>query len=256
MMSFKYIILNVCLISFSMASFALTKEEAEQIFLEAYSAYENGDYIAAVESFELISPEFESPALFKNLGNSYFRSNSIAMAILNYEKALKLNPRDKDVAFNLSHANALTKDRLKNEDDDKFENFINSITCSFSANIWAYISLAMVFIFFAFLFLMYLTKRTSIKRSLFYASFLSLLLVLGSIYFGYSSKKLISTHTHCIIIDPKVDVKSEPAKAATDLFILHEGSKVLLLESRNLWIQIQIPNGTKGWVEMKKTKKI
>lgn len=233
---------------FVICSSAQDNDEFKVLFKEGNAAYESGDIETAIASYELVATMQESPALYGNLGNAHYRNGNIAKAILNYERSLKLDPRNEDILFNLSFVNKLTKDKLEEVESDQLSGFLRSMSTSYAANSWANISLAFTFVFFIFLTLIFLIKKVSIKRTLFYTSVLLAILLTGSIYFAYDSKNIASTQTHAIIIDSKVDVRSEPVEQSVELFVLHEGSKVQILGTKNGWVHIQIPNGTKGWL--------
>ncbi|MEM7163349.1 MAG: tetratricopeptide repeat protein [Bacteroidota bacterium] len=213
------------------------------------TAYKEGNYTEAINHYEDLIEDYQSPDLFKNLGNAYFRQNELGKAILFYEKALKINPSDEDALFNLAYANNLTVDRLGEEGDDRLKTFFRGIVGSTAANNWAFLSIIMAFLFFGCLVLMILKKNIRIKRILFLASAGIALLFLISVVFAYQSKQMATKHSHAIITDQKVDVRSEPNSESKELFVLHEGAKVELLESSKEWIEIMLPNGSKGWLE-------
>ena len=228
----------------------------DSLLISGNTSYENGEFEEAIYFYEQIEQEYVSPALYRNLGNSHFRSGNIAHAILNYERSLKLDPGNEDLEFNLAYVKNLIKDKLEENESDQLSSFLKSISTSFPANTWALISIVFAFLFFISMIFVFSVKKVSSKRSFFYITGLFGVLLLSSIYFAYDSKKIMITHSHAIITDPKVDVKSEPKTKSIELFVLHEGSKVIVLGSKNGWIQIQLPNGTKGWLPIETLEKI
>ena len=246
------------LIAFGSTACFLAQEsdQMKALFKTANTAFENGDLEDAIANYEIVETIYTSPALYGNLGNAYFRTGNIAKAILNFERALKLDPRNEDITFNLDFAKNLTKDKLEENESDQLSGFLRSISTSYPANTWAIISIICAFIFFICLTLVFSIKKVGSKRTFFYASGLFAIMLLSSIYFAYDSKSIVSTSTHAIITNSKVDVKSEPNPNSVELFVLHEGSKVLVLGSKNGWLHIQLPNGTKGWLSSSTLEKI
>ncbi|NND77904.1 MAG: tetratricopeptide repeat protein [Flavobacteriales bacterium] len=253
---FKNIFRTLALMFFALNISAQSINVNETLFAEGNAAYESGNIEKAIELYEQISLSHTSAALLGNLGNAYFRNGDIARSILNYERSLKLEPGNEDIRFNLGYVQKLTKDKLEEDESDQISAFLRSVTSSYSADTWARSSILFAFMLFSLLALVFILKKVSLKRIFLYSSFIMGTLFLSSIYFSYASKKMMGSQTHAIIIEPKVDVKSEPNKDATDLFVLHEGSKVEILGRNKEWLHIQIPNGTKGWLTIDILEKI
>ncbi len=235
---------------------AYSSEDAQATFKNANSAYETGDYQKAIDLYSSLTNDYQSSDLLKNLGNAHFRLDNLGLAILYYEKAIKLNPDDEDAAFNLKYANNLTVDRLGDGGDDKIASFFKSLIASTASNNWAYINILLCFLFFGVLAYMFISKSIRTKRLLFLSSIGLAVILLTSFIFAYQAKQMVLTYSHAIVIDSKVDVKSEPNDSSADLFVLHEGSKIELLSEKGEWIEIMIPNGSVGWVERKDVEKI
>jgi len=215
----------------------------------ANKAYEAGDYKAAIHEYEQLAELYQSSDLYKNLGNAHFRLNNLGKAILYYEKAVKINPSDQDARFNLSFAKNKTLDRLGDEGDDKIGSFFRQIITSTPANNWALLSIVFFILFFATLVLLILNKKIKIKRLYFVLSLALAFFSIVIIIFAFQAKQYATSYSHAIIIDEKVDVKSEPIENGTDLFVLHEGAKIEIVQEKAEWVEIMLPNGTKGWVE-------
>lgn len=215
----------------------------------ATSAYTKGYYEAAIQWYEkVLATGNESAALYYNLGNAWFKRNEMAPAIYYYEKALLLNPSDEDILFNLKVANSRIVDKIDVVPDLFFERWWKSLYTLFSGDTWAWLSIVFIALFLLALGVFLLSGRPVIKRSGFYSALFLLLLGLLSYTFAYKNHYRQTHHTHGIIFEPSVTVKSSPDENSVDLFVLHEGTKVQLSDSLNSWVKIKIANGSVGWV--------
>lgn len=247
----KKVIFTISFIVYLFQGFSQSKEVAQSLLDSANLKYQTTEYSKAIDYYLEVEENFESPALYQNIGNAYFRLNDIPRAILYYEKALKIDPGNTDVEFNLATANGYIVDRFDVSSDQSFGTFINDLIQSTSANNWATYSIISIIVLFIFLTFTIISKRVSLKRFMFYMGILTGLVSLVLIIFSIQAKSLSQTSTHAIIISPKSDIKSEPNSLSTDLFVLHEGSKVELINDSDEWYEIRIPNGTKGWIPKK-----
>ncbi|MGC8865354.1 MAG: tetratricopeptide repeat protein [Bacteroidales bacterium] len=215
----------------------------------ATSAYTKGHYEAAIYWYEkVIATGNESAALYYNLGNAWFKRNEMAPAIYYYEKALLLDPSDEDILFNLKVANSRIVDKIDVVPDLFFERWWKSLYTLFTGDTWAWLSLIFLALFLAALGWFLLSNRPGLKRTGFYSALLFLLMGVLSYTFASKNHYRQTHHTHGIIFEPSVTVKSSPDENSVDLFVLHEGTKVQLSDSLNSWVKIKIANGSVGWI--------
>lgn len=219
-------------------------------FNKANELFNAGEYKASADIYEaLIVEGYKESEVYYNLGNSYFRLNNIPKAILNYERAKKLNPSDDDIDFNLQIANLKIVDKF--EPIPKLfliEWYETLITLLYSGD-WGYVIVSSVWLFFILLFLIFFGFFPGIRKYLVLLLFISFTIVLISSFFGYKAYKNENTQNYGIIYQPSVYVKSAPDPGSTDLFILHEGTKILIMEGIDNWIQIKLENGDIGWID-------
>ncbi len=219
-------------------------------FNKANELFNAGEYKASADIYEaLIDEGYKESEVYYNLGNSYFRLNNIPKAILNYERAKKLNPSDDDIDFNLQIANLKIVDKF--EPIPKLfliEWYETLITLLYSGD-WGYVIVSSVWLFFILLFLIFFGFFPGIRKYLVLLLFISFTIVLISSFFGYKAYKNENTQNYGIIYQPSVYVKSAPDPGSTDLFILHEGTKILIMEGIDNWIQIKLENGDIGWID-------
>lgn len=219
-------------------------------FSTANQKYEEGDYNAAIKEYNLIL-EFGSTStdLHYNLANAYFKVSNVPMTIFHYEKAIKLDPSNEDAIYNLKLANEKTVDKIEAIPELFIYRWWKSIYNLFSADNWAKIMLLLLVIalvsFIGFLFL----NVTSQRKTAFYLSITCLLVALFTWFLAAQQKSYLKSITHAIIIEPTVDIVSAPSEGSSQLFVLHEGTKVKLDNQTNGWYQISLPNGNQGWLK-------
>lgn len=243
------LVLTICLTS-ATESHAVTKVEAD-------SAYARGEYQQAIKDYEALLKQGASADLYYNLGNAYYRSENITRAVLNYERALLLSPGDRDIRFNLQIAQSKTIDRIVPESEMFFFTWYRSLVNLMSVDGWArtsLVSLALVII----LLLVYLfSDRIWLRKIGFFGGFVLLVLFILSNVFAWQQKQNLLYRKGAIVITPSVTVKSTPASNGTDLFVLHEGTKVTITDgSMKGWKEIRIADGKEGWLESKQLEEI
>lgn len=240
----------VLLMLLPMAANAATKADAD-------SAYVNGNYQEAIKVYESLLKQGESAELYYNLGNAYYRTENITRAVLNYERALLLSPGDGDIRFNLQIARSKTIDKIVPESEMFFVTWYRSLVNIMSVDGWgrmALVSLALVIV----LFLVYLfSARVWVQKVGFFGGGILLVVFVFSNFFAWQQRQQLLNREGAIVVAPSVTVKSTPAQNGTDLFILHEGTKVVITDgSMKSWREIRLADGKKGWIESKKIELI
>ena len=243
------LILAVSLFSVT-TSFAVTKVEAD-------SAYARGEFQQAIKDYEALLKQGASADLYYNLGNAYYRTENITRAVLNYERALLLSPGDRDIRFNLQIAQSKTIDKIVPESEMFFFTWYKTLVNLMSVDGWArtsLVSLALVII----LLLVYLfSDRIWLRKIGFFGGVVLLLLFVMSNVFAWQQKQNLLFRKGAIVITPSVTVKSTPANNGTDLFVLHEGTKVMITDSSMKgWKEIRIADGKEGWIESSQLEEI
>ena len=235
---------------FSLSSEAITKVEAD-------SAYVRGEYQQAINDYETLLKNGGSAELYYNLGNAYYRTENITKAVLNYERALLLSPSDRDIRFNLQMARSKTIDKITPEQEMFFITWYRSLVNLASVDGWArtaLISLALAII----LALLYLfSERIWLRKIGFFGAILLVAVFIFSNIFAHQQKDLLINRNGAIVSAPAVTVKSTPDKKGTDLFILHEGTKVTITDSSmKEWKGIRLADGKEGWIETRQIEMI
>ena len=196
----------------------------------------------------IIAAGYESVDLYYNLGNACYKQNDISSAILYYEKAHKLDPGNEDVNFNLKIANTKITDKIEAIPELFYKRWYRKLIESYSVDKWSKTGVVLLCLgLFAGLF--YFVSRTLIIRKAgFWLGFVFILISLFSFLFAWQSYNNIMHRKEAIIFAPTVTIKSSPDEKSVDLFVLHEGAKVELIDNIGTWYEIRIANGSVGWL--------
>ncbi len=244
-------ITSLLLCCFSVFGFA----QNNQRFEEANALYNDGKFAEAIDIYEsILETDVHSAELYFNLGNANYKLNNIAPSIYYYEKALQLSPNDKDINNNLAFAQKMTIDAIEKVPEVGFSRIFKNIINTFNTDTWAKIAVSAVLIF-VMLFLMYhFSYSTSRKRVAFVISVFSLLVACISVAMAFQKERLVKADNPAIIFAQESRVKLDPNQTSEEIFRLHEGTKVQVLETYGNWKNIQISDKSKGWIPSKDLK--
>jgi tetratricopeptide (TPR) repeat protein len=221
------------------------------------SLYQKGKYQEAINAYETeLSAKKQSAELYFNLGNCYYKLNKVAPSIYNYEKALLLNPEDSEIQNNLKFAQKLQIDDIKTVEKVGFNKVIQDFTNTFHYNTWGGITVGLSFVFLLFFVWYYFSQITVSKRLFFVGMFSVLLLLLVSVAAAIFEKNQFNNDQPAIVFSEVASVKSEPKVGAADAFMLHEGTKVYIVETLDNWNKIQLTDGNEGWIENSAIKRL
>ncbi len=224
-------------------------DEASQNFNEANQLYLQGKYAEAIAQYEkIVQSGYESGELYYNLGNAYYKSGKIQNAILEYERAKELLPRDEDVQFNLQLANLQVVDKIDVVPKIFVYRWIDTMLTLFSLATMGWI----VYTFFlltlaAFAFFLYAGTYSQKRLSMFAGLVFSAALVLTMIGYGVQSYTESNTEFAIVMADA-ANIKSAPDSKGNDLFVLHKGLKIQVLDNVNRWRKIRLADGKVGWI--------
>ncbi len=232
-----------------MPRFVAAQESYDAWFEQANAAYNEGNYQSALDLYNnIVEAEQESVPLYFNLGNTYYKMGTYPMAIYYYEKALKLDPSNADVKTNLEIANLAIADKIESIPQSFIIKGWNNVKNMFSSNAWATVSIISFAILLAALFLFLRARRMGLRKVGFFVGILALLVFVFSFIFSMEKRNEAKEKNHAIIMTPAVTVKSSPNDGSVDLFVLHEGTKVTLLDETDGWNKVKIANGSEGWL--------
>ena len=229
------------------------QQDANDWIEQANAAYNMGNYDSAKIVYEkILSTDMESVPLYFNLGNTYYKMHEYPMAIYYYEKALKLDPSNEEVRTNLAIANHAIVDKIEPVPQSFIVKFWCNTRALLSGDQWAWCSIAFFALLLVSAFLFLRSRKIGVRKLGFFAGIVFLLVFGLSVVFAAQQKYASENQDQAIIMAPTVTVKSSPNAASVDLFVLHEGTKVTVLESSDGWNKVRIANGSVGWLEVDK----
>ncbi|MBA6156113.1 tetratricopeptide repeat protein [Tenacibaculum sp. S7007] len=241
----KIIVLLFLLVS--SISFAQT---ADDLFENANALYKEGNYQKAIELYKQIENKKEvSSELYYNLGNAYYKLNKVAPSIYNYEKALQLDPLNEDAQNNLIIANRLTLDRIEELPKSVFQKINKNVLQKLTYNQWAALTIFLSFIAATLFLLFYFSYTPNKKRLYFTTSIISFLLLIVTLVITFTQHNQTKNTIEAIIFAEEIEVKNAPTIDANEIFTLHEGTKVNVLDSVDNWKKIKLVDGKIGWIK-------
>lgn len=235
----------------SHTEFAATKLSDDNVTkAQGDSAYMRNDYASAIQIYESLLTKGEAAEIYYNLGNSYYKTDDIAKAILNYERALLLQPgKNADVRANLEIARSKTIDKVVSVPDIFFVTWTKSLINCLSVDAWAKLGVAFFILLLVSFSLFFFSKQIVWKKSGFIAGIVFLIFVVLSNVFASEQKTELMNRNNAIILSPSVTVRSTPSESGTSLFVLHEGHKIEIKDnSMREWKEIRLEDGKVGWV--------
>ena len=243
------------IIIFLFFSSNILAQDANSLFEQASLSYEQKDYAQALIHYNKIQDlGLYSSDLYYNIGNCYYKLKQNAEAVLYYEKALKLKPSDEDAFFNLKLVQLQLVDKLAEVPQVFYQKWADSIKNKLTIDQWAKFGLIFLFLFCSLFITFLFIKTYSLKKKFFTVSMFSLFLAIFSLSLAYYSNKTLIVEA--VLMQANAYIKSAPSNQSEDLFILHEGTKVQVIEIFNDWTKIKLSDGMIGWLENKAIEKI
>ena len=252
----KQLILLLFLTTLVFGSQAKDNEYYYSLALQGNEQYTAGNYDSALTLYsQVVNSNFSSANLFYNLGSTCFKLNQLAPSIYYLEKAQKLAPFDKDIAFNLSMAKDQIPDRIKDVPTPILEKSGAFIRNLLSIDAWAILGTISFSLFISLIGFYLLSTSVSLKKMAFFLSIGFLLATLGTLTLGFSAMNYVKSENQAIVFAGSLSVKAEPKQSSLDLFIVHEGTCVNVLEEVNNWFRISLPDGNEGWAPLEDLKR-
>ncbi len=250
MQKFKLILLVLCSAFFSGISFALDEK-----FKEANELYIEEHYKTAAKNYEeMLDSAHQNSEVYYNLGNAYYKSKRLGLAIWAYEKALKIDPRNEDAKFNLEFATLQTEDKIE-QPDPALTEWLKRLLYGSHINLWAFVSIGSSLLFSLTILVFIVAKSRRIRNMSMMSGLLFGLLLIFSTTSAYFHKQSILSETEAIILEDQAYIRISPMDKANVSFKLHEGAKVKIIQQNDSWLQIEV-NGNSGWIQEEEVKKI
>ena len=229
---------------------AVTKNNAD-------TEYQKGNYQQAIRDYEEILKNGESAEIYFNLGNAYYRTDNITKAVLNYERARLLSPGDDDINFNLQFARSKTIDKITPQSEMFFVTWYKSLVNFTSVDNWAKTGILSIVMALLLVLLYLFGPQLMLRKIGFFGGLAFFVIFLLSNLFAFQQKQALDNRTGAIIMTPSVNIKKTPAKNSADQFVLHEGTRVDIIDKGMTdWRCIRVGDGREGWIETKAIEEI
>lgn len=229
---------------------AITKQNADD-------EYVKGNYQQAIKDYQEVLKTGVSSEIYYNLGNAYYRTDNITQALLAYERALQLSPGDNDIRFNLQYARSKTIDKITPETEMFFVTWYHSLVNFTSVDRWANTAIVSIVMALLLILVFLFAPQMWARKSGFYGSAAFLLLFAFANLFAFQQKHELETKQGAIVIAPTVNVKKTPAASGTDVFVIHEGTRVDITDrGMKQWRGIKLADGREGWLKTSQIEEI
>ncbi len=226
------------------------KEDALVIWSDANNRYIEGDYQSSLELYySLVESDYISASLFYNIANCYYKQGNISKAILYYERSLKLDPSNRDVINNLSIVKLRTTDTIDELPEFFIKTWVRNFNYKFNSNTWSYISLIFLTLSLTLFVLFRFSIKSGVRKFYFFSSVILLCITFLFLGFAVNQKINYNRQDAAIIMQPVVTLRSTPSNSGTTLFILHEGTKINIIENLGEWSRVEIADGRQGWIK-------
>ncbi|HHV04239.1 MAG: SH3 domain-containing protein [Bacteroidales bacterium] len=227
------------------------QDTADSLWNNANSHYANAQYQEALDNYlEIESSGRESAALYYNIGNTYYKMRYIAYAILYYEKALRLEPNNPDIIYNLEIAREQCTDRIEPVPTFFVVDWIRKSHQLLSSDMWAIVSVILLVLALTFFMFFHFARGLRFRKTAFILSVIVFLFAAASTAFAWQSRKQAIREDIAIVLAAVSSVKSAPGSQGKDLLVIHEGTRVRVLEEMGDWVRIELEDGRQGWVAL------
>lgn len=216
----------------------------------AEQAYAAGEYEKALAEYNAVLEQgYESADLYYNIANCHYRMKQLAPSILNYERALRLDPSHEDAIHNLKFAESQTLDKIDSIGRIFLVDWWYAICNIASTDVWAWIAIVFFVLSLVGLSVYFFINKIQIRKIGFSVAVVTLFITIIALCSSYTRYSLENAEDQAIVYSQTVTIKSSPDSSGTDLFVLHEGTKVTIKSVLGEdWIEIITSDGNTGWL--------
>jgi len=237
--------------------FSLGDDKVNAIFDRANQLYAKAHYPEAVQVYQqLLNQGYQSPKVYFNIGNAYYKMDDMPSAILYYEKAHKLAPNDEDININIQFANLKIADKIEPQPEFFVNRWWHNFILSLPVNKLASFGVLFFIIGFGLLIWYLFTRSYIVKKATFYAGTIAIVAGVVFIFMANRQVSYFDGHHQAVVFSNSVTVKGSPDLNSKPLFVIHEGTKVNIDQVSENWIEIELPNGNTGWITIDNVKDI
>lgn len=230
---------------------AAQAQDVDSLWARAVSDYTEENYQAALDGFAAIGEAgYVSPDLYYNMGNCCYKlGHRIGLSILYYEKALKLDPAYEDAAVNLEIAREQTLDRIEAVPEFILLTWFKAFRDTLSSDAWAWIALVLLLTVAVMVLLFRFGRSLVLRKSAFALAVVAFVFMVISTVFAFNLRSAVEDSGEAVVTVPVSSVKGSPGSTDQPLFILHEGTKVSVVDSLGEWYRIELSDGRQGWLQ-------
>lgn len=230
---------------------AAQAQDVDSLWARAVSDYTEENYQAALDGFAAIGEAgYVSPDLYYNMGNCCYKlGHRIGLSIFYYEKALKLDPSCEDAAVNLEIAREQTLDRIEAVPEFILLTWFKAFRDTLSSDAWAWIALVLLLTVAVMVLLFRFGRSLVLRKSAFALAVVAFVFMVISTVFAFNLRSAVEDSGEAVVIVPVSSVKGSPGSTDQSLFILHEGTKVSVVDSLGEWYRIELSDGRQGWLQ-------
>ncbi|MCQ2347579.1 MAG: tetratricopeptide repeat protein [Paludibacteraceae bacterium] len=229
--------------------------QSSTAFTEANEQYAAGNYADAATLYQQILSEQPSAVVYYNLGNAYFKQGELAQAILAYERSLRLDPSNKDARHNLRFAESRITDNISDNQAFFLSTFLTNVRNRLQQSTWTWLSIVAFALLMAGLLMFLLTAEPAMRKTGFSVAVVMLLVSLFAFFAARSLNRRDTAREEAVITQGVVNAKASPDRSGTELFTLHEGTKVRIEETLGEWCNISVGN-YQGWILLNNLERI
>ena len=253
----RFELLAIWLVAVPVFAAAAEPAHPDSLFAEGNRLYAAGDYEGAAAQYEtLVADGYMDAAVYYNLGNAHFKLQHLAPAILHYEKARKLAPSDTDIRKNLAFVNLGITDRIQPLPEFFIDSWWRGLVFSASLTTWSVVAVVCWLVAFGLLIGYLYAWQPRLKRAAFYSGVATAGLALLLLVVAYSQHRMVTGDDSAIVFSSQATVRSAPSDSEKALFVIHEGTKVEIIERTEGWLRVSLPNGHEGWVKAEAVERI
>lgn len=254
-MNYRILYISILSVLLSFNSL-LADEHYDELFIEANAAYKSGQYDSAKALYsEIAQNGMISKDLFYNLGNTHFKLGNVPASILFYERALRMDPGDEDVQYNLQIANSMIPDKIEAIEKVFFVSWWNALAQGFSIQFWCVLIIVLLFLG-AGLLTFFFVARNPKTRQLGLLGGVAVFFTAAIVFFLAQTNAHHLDKPEAVVFAPSVKVKSEPSLNGSDQFVIHAGLKVEVTDTDGDWSRIKLADGNSGWLPSQSIEEI
>ncbi|MBZ0264160.1 tetratricopeptide repeat protein [bacterium] len=243
------VFLLLCALLLLVSSISVQAAAIDDLAEEGDIAYRKGEYENAIEAYRIVLDSgYTGGKILYNLGNAFYKNGDLAEAILYYERALRERPHDHDVRHNLELARTQTVDKIESPPRLPIWKWVDALRDLVAPRVlawWSWIWASITALFFAAILLLRFHKHVRLLKTAVWISLIIFLLPASLL-----TLRVITDRgpEQAIVMTEKIVVRSAPDPGASEVFHLHEGTKVTILKSLEDYREVQLEDGRQGWL--------